>query len=261
MLDHLEKLLNLHEIDQIWSLHCARMAEFGFDRLFYAFTRFRTGNGFGNLEDTLILSNHDEAYLDEFIGGGVFNDAPMVKWAAQNVGACSWRWIDSEMRAGRLSAAEQRVVEFNLRHNVRAGVSISFPDRNVRSKGGIGLCAEAALRQHDVDAIWDEHGRELMVINTITHLRISSMPFATARRPLTARQREVLEWVGDGKTTADIALIMGLTVATVEKHLRLAREALDVDTTAQAVLKASLQKQIFLSSTSPNPTSQNAMKP
>ena len=31
----------------------------------------------------------------------------------------------------------------------------------------------------------------------------------------------------------------------VEKHLRLAREALDVETTAQAVLKASLQRQIF----------------
>jgi LuxR family transcriptional regulator len=251
MLDHLEKLLNLHEIDQIWALHCARMADFGFDRLFYAFTRFRTGNGFGSLEDTLVLSNHDDAYLEQFIGGGLFNDAPMVKWAAHNVGACSWRWIEREMAAGRMTAAEQRVIDFNLRYGVRAGVSISFPDRNVRSKGGIGLCARVGLRQHDVDEIWEEHHRELMVINTITHLRISSMPFATARRPLTARQREVLEWVADGKTTADIALIMGLTVATVEKHLRLAREALDVDTTAQAVLKASVQKQIFLSAPGP----------
>ena len=107
------------------------------------------------------------------------------------------------------------------------------------------------MRQHEVDAIWDAHGRELMVINTLTHLRISAMPFASSRRPLTPRQREVLEWVADGKTSADIATIMGLTVATVEKHLRLAREALDVDTTAQAVLKASVQKQIFLSGAPP----------
>jgi len=66
------------------------------------------------------------------------------------------------------------------------------------------------------------------------------------RRPLTRRQREVLEWVGDGKTVQDIALLMGLTPATVEKHLRLAREALEVGTTAQAVLKASYQNQIFV---------------
>jgi LuxR family transcriptional regulator len=102
------------------------------------------------------------------------------------------------------------------------------------------------MRQHEVDAVWDEHGREITAINNVTHLRITSMPFASSRRALTPRQREALEWVGDGKTTQDIATIMGLTSATVEKHLRLAREALDVDTTAQAVLKASFQNQIFV---------------
>jgi LuxR family transcriptional regulator len=63
---------------------------------------------------------------------------------------------------------------------------------------------------------------------------------------LTARQREVLGWVGDGKTVQDIALLIGLTPATVEKHLRLARAALNVETTAQAVLKAAFQNQIFI---------------
>ncbi|MEP3034604.1 MAG: sigma factor-like helix-turn-helix DNA-binding protein, partial [Pseudoruegeria sp.] len=47
-------------------------------------------------------------------------------------------------------------------------------------------------------------------------------------------------------TTQEIAQIMGLTAATVEKHLRLAREVLDVETTAQAVLKASFNNQIFI---------------
>ncbi len=94
--------------------------------------------------------------------------------------------------------------------------------------------------------MWSEYGREITVINNVTHLRITSMPFASSRRALTPRQREALEWVGDGKTTQDIATIMGLTPATIEKHLRLAREALEVETTAQAVLKASFQNQIFI---------------
>ena len=64
--------------------------------------------------------------------------------------------------------------------------------------------------------------------------------------PLTKRQREMLQWVGDGKTTQDIALLIVLTPATVEKHLRLAREALDVETTAQAVLKAAFYNQMFI---------------
>jgi DNA-binding CsgD family transcriptional regulator len=72
-----------------------------------------------------------------------------------------------------------------------------------------------------------------------------TLPYSGARH-LTRRQREVLQWVGDGKTTQDIALLIGLTPGTVEKHLRLAREALDVETTAQAVLKAAFYNQMFI---------------
>jgi DNA-binding CsgD family transcriptional regulator len=45
---------------------------------------------------------------------------------------------------------------------------------------------------------------------------------------MTKRQREVLQWVGDGKTTEDITILLELTPATIEQLLRLAREALDV---------------------------------
>ena len=41
-----------------------------------------------------------------------------------------------------------------------------------------------------------------------------------------------------GKTMQDIATIMGLSVGTIEKHLRMARDALDAKTTAHAVQKA-----------------------
>ena len=100
--------------------------------------------------------------------------------------------------------------------------------------------------QDDVDAIWEEHGDDIHLMNNIAHLKILTLPYSTPTRSLTKRQREALEWVGDGKTTQDIALLMGLTSATVEKHLRLAREALAVETTAQAVMKAAFQNQMFV---------------
>jgi LuxR family transcriptional regulator len=81
-------------------------------------------------------------------------------------------------------------------------------------------------------------------MNNVFHLKLLTLPYSGARQ-LTQRQREVLQWVGDGKTAQDIALLMGLSAATVEKHLRLAREALDVETTAQAVLKAAFYNQMF----------------
>ncbi|MFN0114755.1 MAG: autoinducer binding domain-containing protein [Paracoccaceae bacterium] len=245
-MDHLERVLEAPSIEDIWSLHVDRMRDYGFDRLLYGFTRFRTSNSFGSIDDILVLSNHDQAYLDGFVKTGLFHHAPMVKWAAANEGACSWAWIEEQAHARTLTPSEQRVVDFNRRHGVTVGYSISFRDVSVRAKGGIGLSMPAGKSQDEADAIWAGHGRDIEVISSVTHLRITSMPFASSRRALTPRQREALEWVGDGKTTQDIATIMGLTAATVEKHLRLAREALDVDTTAQAVLKASVQNQIFI---------------
>ncbi|WP_417807747.1 helix-turn-helix transcriptional regulator [Thioclava sp.] len=246
MLAFCEAVLNSRDIKEIWDLHCREMARYGFDRLIYAFSSFRTTNNFGDLDDALILSNHSKAYLDDFLHSGKFRDAPMVNWAVDNDGAKSWRWAGERAQRTELTAAEIEVINVNNRHGVTAGYSIGFGDLSSRAHGAMGLVAQYGLSQDDVDQIWDENSRVLLTMNRLVHQRISTMPFATARRPLTNRQREVLEWVADGKTTADIAVIMGLTSSTVEKHLRLAREALDVDTTAQAVMKASLQKQIFM---------------
>ncbi|MCU9846852.1 LuxR family transcriptional regulator [Defluviimonas sp. WL0024] len=246
IIPHLERVIEAETIEEIWSLHLAKMAEYGFDRLLYGFTRFRTSTSFGNADDLLVLSNHDERYLDLFVRSGLFNHAPMVNWAAANEGTCSWRLIDEVAASRELSDIEKQIVDLNFRYDIRAGYSISFRDVSVRAKGAIGLCARPGMRQFEVDSMWEEFGSEIAIINNITHLRITAMPFASSRRALTPRQREALEWVGDGKTMQDIATIMGLTPATVEKHLRLAREALDVETTAQAVLKASFQNQIFM---------------
>jgi DNA-binding CsgD family transcriptional regulator len=94
--------------------------------------------------------------------------------------------------------------------------------------------------------MWEEHGEDIILMNNVVHLKILTLPYDPPNRGLTRRQREALEWVGDGKTTQDIALLMGLTPATVEKHLRLARETLSVETSAQAVLKAALQNQMYV---------------
>ncbi|MCB2129256.1 MAG: autoinducer binding domain-containing protein [Rhodobacteraceae bacterium] len=246
LLDHLEQILEPTTIEEVWALHIQKMAEYGFDRLFYGFTRFRTSHSYGNTDDLLILSNHHQSYLDEYVQKGLYYHAPMVSWAANNVGACSWQLIREMVDSGAMTDTERRIVELNNRYEISSGYAISFRDLSVRSKGAIGLCARVGLDQDAVDQIWSVHGREILLINNITHLRITSLPFATPRRSLTARQREALEWVGEGKTMQDIATIMGLTPATIEKHLRLAREALEVETTAQAVLKASFQNQIFI---------------
>lgn len=239
-------IANASSVEEVWDLHCRNMADFGFDRLIYGFTRYRTATSLGDPEDFVLLTNHDPAYMDGFIGEGLFFHAPMVRWALAHDGACSWSVLEEMMRSGALTEQERRVIEFNLSHGVTVGYSISFKSMSPRAKGAIALTARRSLSQSAVDAMWAEHGERILALNNVAHLRILTLPYMTPSRALTQRQREVLGWVGDGKTVQDIAVLLGLTPATVEKHLRLARQALSVETTAQAVLKAAFQNQMFV---------------
>jgi DNA-binding CsgD family transcriptional regulator len=55
--------------------------------------------------------------------------------------------------------------------------------------------------------------------------------------PLTAREREVLEWVAAGKTNRDIASILGASPRTIEKHLERIYEKLGVENRTAAVMR------------------------
>ncbi|SFR04558.1 helix-turn-helix transcriptional regulator [Poseidonocella sedimentorum] len=243
---YLEAITDAQTIEELWDMHCRKMADYGFDRVIYGFTRFRSGTSLGDPGDFVVLTNYPPEFVSEYINEGLYFHGPMLQWALENDGACSWKIMEDMEASGVLSAQEKRVVEFNRKNGLRAGYTISFSSVSQRSKGGLSLVMPANSSHEDAEAIWAQHGADLMVINNVAHLKILTLPYNTAERSLTKRQREVLEWVGDGKTMQDIATLMGLTPATVEKHLRLAREALNVDTTAQAVLKAAFQNQMFV---------------
>jgi DNA-binding CsgD family transcriptional regulator len=58
-----------------------------------------------------------------------------------------------------------------------------------------------------------------------------------AHARLTAREREVLDWVAAGKTNRDIATILGASARTVEKHLERVYEKLGVETRTAAAMR------------------------
>ena len=140
----------------------------------------------------------------------------------------------------KITAEQQSAQYFRAIHGVTAGMTISFRRLTPQGRAGTGLCARPGLDQDGGDAIWRVHGRRLMLMNMAFHLRVATLPMPLATRTLSPRQAEVLYWTSDGKSVQDIATLMGVRPTTVEKHLRLARAALGVQTTAQAVLRAGL---------------------
>lgn len=233
-------------LERLWDRHVSKMAEFGIDKLLYGSTRFRTTKSMGNPEDFLILTNHHRSYTDLYFGQRYYVNAPMVNWSLTNHGAVSWQFLHDKYARREFSDEQRKVYEFNQDHGVCTGYSISFVPTSQRQGAGLGLVARKGMSQPEMDELWAEHGTSIEAMCQMLHLKILTLPYARPQRALTQRQREVLEWVGDGKTIQDISIVMDLKPATIEKHLRLARDALNVETTAQAILKASFQNQIFV---------------
>ncbi len=233
-------------IEHVWQSVTSQFAQYGFDRIIYGYTRYRTERNLGDPKDLFLLSNHENDYIGPFVEDGLYYHAPMVLWTLDNDGVCSWDYVKEQAEAGNYPPETMKVIEFNRKFDVTSGFTVSFQSDNRRSKGGMALTAAKGVSQAEANDIWEKYGTELEILANVAHLKIQSLPFTPIARTLTTRQQQVLEWVGDGKSIQDIATILGLGIATVEKHLRLARENLDVETTAQAVLKAWFQNQIFV---------------
>ena len=242
----LSPYLRARSVEELWEHHTAHMAQYGFDRMLYAYTCFQGGNSLGDPDDALVLTNHAPDYVEAYVSKGLFRDAPMMNWASRNTGSISWRHMQSECFERSNSNGIRNVLELNRRFGVVAGYTISFPMAIKRAAAGIGLAARVGLDQNAVDEIWAEHGEDIEIINHVAHLAITQLPATGQSRILTPRQREVLELVADGKSVQDIALLLDRKAATVDKHLRGARDSLGVETTAQAVRKASVWNQIFI---------------
>ena len=238
--------LDARSVEKLWEYHTELMARYGFDRLFYAYTCFQTANTLSDPKDALVLTNHPADYVEAYVSRGLFRDGPMLNWATRNVGSTSWRKVKAEMAAGPLTPGQRHVLDLNRKFGVAAGYTIAFPMAIKRAVAGIGLTARRGTTQEEVDALWQARGAEIEIINQVAHLCITQLPATGQSRVLTPRQSQVLELVADGKSVQDISVLLGRKPATVDKHLRGARDTLGVETTAQAVRKASVLNQIFV---------------
>ena len=65
--------------------------------------------------------------------------------------------------------------------------------------------------------------------------RFQTLPYLQCRRPLSAREREVLTWVAAGKTAWEMGGILHIAKRTVDEHVHSVRRKLDAGTRAHAV--------------------------
>ena len=240
----LARLLQSPTREQVWAQVVDFCALLGFSSVIYARAPESRGTALGDPGDFQILSTLPPEVMRTLVDDGHFRNSVTFHWALHNVGVVSFS-TPREAVPGAPPAYSSESLDFFDRNNLWAGCMVGLPQERTRGKAVMALIAPRSTTQDHVDAILAVHEDLVFTLAAVAHRCLGIMPLDMAGRSLTPRQREVLEWVGQGKTCADIAVIMGITPPTVEKHLRLAREALGVDTTAHALMKAAFLNQMF----------------
>jgi LuxR family transcriptional regulator len=243
--DVMAVLLSAPDAETLWACLRAYFLREGFDRLKYGYAPEMSGVDLGENRDFLMLSSMPREFSVEFIDKGFVRHNYLIRWGAEHVGVVSFSLVHDRAKRGELSNEELANMSLHRRFDVSAGFSVSFPPALARGRGGLSVIARPGMSQDEVDARLHQKSGEYYVVATAAHQRLIALPHAHNKRKLTPRQREVLEWLAGGHSVNDTALVMGLSVATIEKHLRLAREALGAESTTHAIAKAAYGNQIF----------------
>lgn len=244
MLTHfLERLLDAKNVDQIRTVFFDATTAFGFANAFYA-ARFMLDLPSSLARDHTVTITNLPPELVEHVRIARAGDASLwAQWVSGHSGDISSEALfellcpDPDNQPRELQAIREIGLE--------AAQFLSLRDKVLRSIGAVVVNPWRGATHQDVAELWQKSGREVRTLCWVMHMRLATMPLCTAQPRLTPRQREVLEWRSAGKTVGEIATIIGVTPATVEKHMRLAREALGVQTTSQAILKAHLAHELF----------------
>lgn len=113
---------------------------------------------------------------------------------------------------------------------------------------GAGITLGSGLSARDYRAILAEHGLSLIALAHIFHAgAVGELKRrADGARPLSARERECLQFLASGLRPAQIADRLTLAEVTVSLHLRNARRKLSAATLPEAVARALVYGQISL---------------
>ena len=142
------------------------------------------------------------------------------------------------------SIAERNLIRHVAQTGFTAGASFVMESKQGDTSFG-GWNLGGNFTREEFDTLYDSQGESLGVVCLYFHERLrrfSSIDVEAMHQPCSAilsrRQTECLQLLASGLRVKDIARKLCISAATVELHLKLAREGLDAATREQAVARA-----------------------
>jgi DNA-binding CsgD family transcriptional regulator len=203
----------------------------GFDRFVYA---LRLPTNFSDAQ-IIMLDGYPEGWVERYFKAAYYDVDPVMAWCLRSI--LPLRWSDLSLEPGSPAAQMMSdAADYGLRDGVTMPVhsplgelgilsfSLDAPPARAREVTQAALLPVQVLASHVHEAV-----------RRLSGVRQDPAP------ELTARERECLTWAADGKTSGEIARLLGVTEKTVNFHLTNATHKLNAVSRQHGIGKAALQ--------------------
>lgn len=214
------------------------IAEIGFDKYAYIAFRGRSYNG-----RPYVVTNYPEQWHEHYSDQGYVNKDPVIASAQQTITPLNWQDM---LDQGRRFREERRVIEEASEFGMLNGVTI--PIHGPRSDFAT-LTVASDLEPKEFRSLFGEFKYDLHLLSLYFHDEVMRKVLSdetNPTRPLSPREKECLLWTAQGKTSDEIATIVGISQETVVFHLKNAMRKFNVYSKHHAVVKAIISGTIVL---------------
>lgn len=196
---------------------------------FFSIVRLPQGDE-RQLASISIISNWPPELISSYDRLGLLENSPAVKALRKSVQPFIWNL--HEVNRQRPGEQGDKAAELFTRYGFQDGILFSTQDPS----GGRGVVSLAGRREKP-------KSNELFRLSFVANLlyeRVAEIEKADRanEHTLSARERECLHWTASGKTSQEIATILGLSEHTVNHYLSAACQKLGAANRAHAVAKA-----------------------
>ena len=223
--DFIEDLERLGTTEEVINKMESALTLFGFEN----FILTGIPNPQQRFEQMVLLRKWPAGWFEIYAGENYVRSDPVIRLCKQTVNPFEWSEApydrESEPKAHEIMT---RATEFRMARGFCLPIHGLTGYEACISMSGIHL----DLTPRTKPAI------HLMALYAFDRVRQLVLPTQHKTNPLSAREREVLQWSAIGKTASEVAEIMEITERTVTFHLERAREKLSAQSKTHACVKA-----------------------
>jgi LuxR family transcriptional activator of conjugal transfer of Ti plasmids len=183
-----------------------------------------------------LISSYPKTWTTHYLARSYQRVDPVVQRAGRELSLFQW---DAAVPRGPRTSEQSRFLDEAMTFRIRTGVTIPI----ISGFGRRAAFTFAADESSEALARTLESSADVLkLIGLYFHMHVvlkSAGPMVSAEgATLTQRERQCLAWAARGKTSADIAGIIGITPRTVHFHIANARRKLDASSLSQTVATA-----------------------